>query len=206
MTELFLPACSCALPCQPAARALLVQVLAASARRWSRRASSNRPTAARRNANVIAHSKAPEPPSGSTPKTISIHSRVTSVRTNKNPLAIASANSMRERAAWRLIFSSCHKVALNTNDKLVTSAANVSRVQPSVKPEIAAAGARRDLPGFGADEEAAGRGQQGTESKEGEVVRRLVAGFADVMNPEDVMIDDSLYEVEKTPADQHPPE
>jgi hypothetical protein len=57
-----------------------------------------------------------------------------------------------------------------------------------------------------ASERPSGKDEQRAEREEAPVVGPLMGDvFADVVDREDVMVDDTLNDVEQAPADQHPP-
>src|SRR5215207_11662967 len=64
--------------------------------------------------------------------------------------------------------------------------------------------AHRPLPGLGADKRPSGDREQRAEREEGEIPCCLVPGLANVVNPKDVMVDQTLNEVEEAPADEQP--
>src|SRR5215207_5992827 len=65
--------------------------------------------------------------------------------------------------------------------------------------------AHRPLSGLvAADKRPSGDREQRAEREEGEIPCCLVPGLANVVNPEDVMVDQTLNEVEEAPADEQP--
>src|SRR5829696_2184743 len=65
---------------------------------------------------------------------------------------------------------------------------------------------KRRGPAGGAGERPAARCKQRADDEERDVPGRLVAARANVVDPEDMMVDDAFDEVEHAPADEHPAE